>query len=172
MLGLYLPTAQFAINCRAHHTSGISPIELTSIYIPTSPLTRWIPQPPAENNLEGTQKKVGAGNPLESADPNEPAGPGRPHTTPNVSTAPHTKRLQIANIPQHQIDDLRRSHPHKITSHISFPRLDLFSVFLAKAIYCQNQIEGRYAAYVRAQAVYSKHQHPLHPLTEKSLGFQ
>ena len=167
---LYLPTAQFAINCRAHHTSGISPIELTSIYIPTSPLTRWIPQPPAENNLEGTQEKVGAGNPLESADPNEPAGPGRPHTTPNVSTAPHTKRLQIANIPQHQIDDLRRSHPHKITSHISFPRLDLFSVFLAKAIYCQNQIEGRYAAYVRAQAVYSKHQHPLHPLTEKSIG--
>ena len=44
------------------------------------------------------------------------------------------------------------------------------ATLLAKTIYAHSVISGKRAAYIRSQAVYTKHSHPLWPLGDHSIG--
>ena len=180
---LCLGTVQLAINSRINTDTGISPQELTSVFVPTSPISRWVPPPPYELNLvpgvgapengsaavpggqsgqAGGRTGQAAGREGESQPTRQPSNP----LDPNFSQS----RIQIGNIPMSIIDSYRISHPHKIQSQINFARLDLHANLLAQTIYAHSVIAGKIAAYHRSQAVYSKHNHPLWPLGNHSLG--
>ena len=174
---LALGTVQLAINCRVNPDTGLSPQELTTVYIPTSPLSRWIQQPPLES-LEPHNQTTDAGSiPDPHTVGNQPP-PTRPTQTsdldsPNLnppSNHVYTKRRTIGNIPTKILDSYRVSHPHKIQSHIHYPKLDMTATLLARTIYAHSIISGKRAAYIRSQAVYNKHTHPLWPLGDHSIG--
>ena len=174
---LALGTVQLAINCRVNPDTGLSPQELTTVYIPTSPLSRWIQQPPLES-LEPHNQTTDAGSiPDPHTVDNQPP-PTRPTQTsdldsPNLnppSNHVYTKRRTIGNIPTKILESYRVSHPHKIMSYIHYPKLDMTATLLARTIYAHSIISGKRAAYIRSQAVYSKHSHPLWPLGDHSIG--
>ena len=180
---LCLGTVQLAINSRINPDTGISPQELTSVFVPTSPMSRWVPPPPYELSLEPGVAAPAGETTVQGGEPSQAGGreggdqpawrPSSPLTRrptspldPNFSKS----RISIGNIPMSIIDSYRISHPHKIQSQINFPRLDLHANLLAHTIYAHSVIAGKVAAYHRSQAVYSKHNHPLWPLGSHSLG--
>ena len=184
---LCLGTVQLALNSRINPDTGLSPQELTSVFIPTSPIARWVPAPPYELSLEPGvgAGEVGAGEPsaVPGGELSQAGGrAGEDHATRQPSNPPtyqppspldpnfSQSRIAIGKIPMSIIDSYRISHPHKIQSQINFPRLDLHANLLAQTIYAHSVIAGKVAAYNRSQAVYSRHNHPLWPLGEHSLG--
>ena len=115
-----------------------------------------------ESGQAGGRTGQAGGKKRESDPTRQPSNP----LDPNFSQS----RIQIGNIPMSIIDSYRISHPHKIQSQINFARLDLHANLLAQTIYAHSIIAGKIAAYHRSQAVYSKHNHPLWPLGNHSLG--
>ena len=174
---LALGTVQLAINSRINPDTGLSPQELTTVYIPTSPLSRWIQQPPFEI-LEPHNRTTDEGSSPRPYTMDDQPPLARPTQTSDLhspslnppSTHIYTKRRAIGNIPTTILDSYRISHPHKIQSQINFPKLDMTATLLAKTIYAHSVISGKRAAYVRSQAVYTKHSHPSWPLGDHSIG--